>query len=42
MLKITDITGMINQTIPAEVAKCVGIWGDMVNSEHSRDDDIAV
>jgi hypothetical protein len=42
MLKITDITGAINQTIPSEVAKCVGVWADMVNSEHSRDDDNAV
>jgi hypothetical protein len=42
MLKITDITGTINEIIPSEIAKCVGIWADMVNSEHSRDDDVAV
>jgi hypothetical protein len=42
MLKITDITGTINQTIPSEVAACVGVWGDMMSSEHSNDDDDAV
>ena len=39
MLKITDTTGTINETIPPELAKCVGVWADMVNSEHSRDED---
>jgi hypothetical protein len=39
MLKITDATGTINEAIPTELAKCVGVWADMVGSEHSKDED---
>jgi len=42
MFKITDPTGTINETIPSELAKSVGVWVDMVSSQHSTDDDEVV
>jgi hypothetical protein len=42
MLKITDPTGHIQETIPLEMAKVVGVWRDMIDSNHSKDDDEAV
>jgi len=38
MLKITDSTGAINETIPTQIAKSVGVWADMISNEHSKDD----
>ena len=42
MFKITDPIGTINETIPSELAKSVGIWADMVSSQHSADDNEVV
>lgn len=42
MFKITDSTGAISETIPAEIAKSVGVWADMISNEHSKDDDESV
>jgi hypothetical protein len=42
MLKITDATGKVQETIPRELAKSVGVWRDMMESEHSKDEDEAV
>jgi len=42
MFKITDSTGTINETIPSEIAKSVGVWADMISSKHSKEDDEAV
>jgi hypothetical protein len=40
--KVTDSSGTINETITMEMAKCVGVWREMIDSEHSRDDDTPV
>ena len=43
MFKVTDKkTGTIQETIPFEMAQCVGAWRDMVSSEHSKDEDEVV
>jgi hypothetical protein len=39
MLKITDTTGSVQETIQMELANTVGVWRDMVCSKHSRDND---
>jgi hypothetical protein len=40
--KVIDSSGTINETISLEIAKCVGVWREMVGSEHSKDDDTPV
>src|SRR5579862_388556 len=42
MFKITDTTGTVNETIPFELAISVGVWADMLSSEHSKNTDEAV
>ena len=39
MLNVTDSTGSIQETIPIEIAKLVGAWRDMIDSDHSGDED---
>ena len=39
MLKITDTTGSVQTIIPPEIAAAVGVWRDMINAEHSKDED---
>jgi hypothetical protein len=42
MLKVTDSTGIIQETVPSELIDVVGVWADMLGSKHSKDNDEAV